>query len=419
MTASIARMRLAEILPSDRETAKASLPRNEVYTSSSGTYGSALYRLLTSGEGVTEAQAMRIGAVYAAVGLIGGAIAALPFHLYKRTVDGRERYENDMWWLFNESPSAAWTAAAWWQFAAASVLLKGDGFSIIERASRYDPKIIGFSPAHPDAVDVRRIDGRNRYIITGADLVQKSYDQDDVLHFTGVGFNGMRSITPIRAALGAAASLADAADNHAANFFRGGARPDHAIVVPKEIKVDEPQKNMIRESWGSQRQRYNETGIPPLLVGGMDVKPLSITSEDAQLLETRQQSVEDIARIMGIPPHMIGKTDKATSWGSGVEQMSIGFVRYTLRRHLDVITQEINRKVWPRSRKNFGEFNTDALLEGDATAQAAYFAKALGGPGAQGWMCVEDVRKLKNLPPTGEDWAKKVQQAGASSVPTA
>ena len=139
-----------------------------------------------------------------------------------------------------------------------------------------------------------------------------------------------------------------------------------------------------------------------------------MTAEDAQLLTTRQFQVEDIARVFGVPPHMIGYTEKTTSWGSGVEQMSIGFVRYTLRRYIDAIQQEINRKVWPRSLRVFGEMSADALMDGDSKAQAEYFAKALGGPGAQGWMTINEVRKLKNLPPI--DGGEQVFRAGAEGV---
>src|SRR5688500_16305604 len=111
---------------------------------------------------------------------------------------------------------------------------------------------------------------------------------------------------------------------------------------------------------------------------------------------------------------MIGYTEKTSSWGTGVEQMSIGFVRYTLGRYLDSIQQEINRKIWPRSLRMFGEFNRDALLDGDSKAQAEYFAKALGGPGTQGFMAVNEVRRLKNLKPLPDDWANSVQRSGAA-----
>lgn len=402
-TAATARNRLADVLPIDR-AARAAVPRNETYSSSSGTYGSTLYGWLagSGGDAVSESQAMRVGAVYACVGLIGGAIAALPFHIYRKTFRGRERIDDELWWLFNQQMSAPWSSVSGWRYQAQSILLKGDGFIRVERASRLSPRIIGFHPYHPDDVTVKRVDGRNAYTMTDteSDGTQRrlALDQDDVLHFPGVGFNGLRSITPISSVLGTAASLASSADGHASAFFRGGARPDLAIVVPAEQKVTDGQKDLIRDSWQESRRRYTESGIPPVLVGGMDIKPITMNARDAQLIETRQQSVEDIARIFGVPPHMIAKTDAQTSWGTGIEQMSIGFVRYTVGAHLDAIRVEINRKLWPRSN-TYGEHNRDALLEGDSRTQAEYFAKSLGGPGAQGWMTVNEVRRLKNLPP--------------------
>jgi HK97 family phage portal protein len=420
MTSAL-RIRAELMLEQDRAVRR-SMPAvvNETLSISSGVRGSQLYGWLTEGlaGSVSEAQAMRVGAVYACVGLIGGAIAAMPFHLYARGENGRTRLDDDLWWLFNESPHPGWPAASAWQHAAQSVLLKGDAFWEILRASRYSPRIVGFEPHHPDVVRVSRVEGRNRYTLNPGTPKQRELDQDDVLHFPGIGFNGLRSMTPISAALGSTADLALAADGHTSAFFRGGARPDHAIVVPPTLKVDDKQRDLIRDTWSRQRDHYTSTGMPPVLVGGMEIKPLTVNAEDAQLLETRQQSVEDIARIMGVPPHMIGKTDASTSWGSGIEQMSIGFVRYTVARHLNVISQEINRKVWPRSRIRYGEFNLDALLEGDSKTQAEYLAKALGGPGSQGWMTVNQVRQMKNMPPINEPWANTVQRAGAASAAT-
>lgn len=420
---SALRLRAELLLEHDRRSRPAPQASAETYPLSSGTRGSTLYSWLTDGMSgaVSEAQAMRVGAVYASVGLIGRAIGALPFHIYERTKEGRDRVDDDLWWLFNESPHAAWTAASAWLHAAQSILLEGDAYWQILRASKYSPKIVGFEPHHPKAVRAKRVDGRNRYTIHAArgdgSIERRELDQDDVLHFPGIGFNGLRSLTPIQAALGSTADLALAADNHAAAFFRGGARPDHAIVVPKDQKINQDQRDLMRETWSEQRQHYNQTGIPPVLIGGMELKPITLNAQDAQLLETRKQSVEDIARIMGVPPHMIGKTDAATSWGTGIEQMSIGFIRYTLTGHLDAIRQEINRKCWPQ-RRRFGEHNVEALLEGDSKTQAEYLTRALGGPGSQGWMTVNQVRKLKNMPPIDDQWANTVQRAGSKAPAT-
>ena len=379
-----------------------STPQNQMVLAD-GVSGSELYSILTGtttpGMAVSERTALQTSAVYASVALVGGAVASLQFHFYKRTERGRERFDSDLWWLFNESPSAAWTSASAWHYTMQSLLLRGDSIWTIERASRYDPRPVGFVPHHPDSVTVwRDSDGTNRYQVTYFGEV-KTYHQDDVLHFTGLGFNGVRSLSPIQYALRNAAGTSVAADAYSGQFFKGGARPDHAIEVPQDVRMTPEQRALLSSTWGKQRDGYVNEGKTPVLTGGMKVVPLTLNSQDAQLLETRQFGVEEIARIFGVPPHMIGKTDAATSWGSGIEQMSIGFVRYTLRRHLDMIQQEINRKLFPRGKMFYGEFNTDALLDGDSKAQAEYFAKALGGPGTQGWMTTNEVRKLKNLPP--------------------
>lgn len=366
--------------------------------------GSDMFDILTGGYGiqgagvpVTEQTIMAIGAVYACVGIIGGALAALPFHLYKRVTDGRERYDSDLWWLFNESPWPTWTAASAWSFAGQSIGLKGDGFQRIRRVTPYSNAIQGFEPYHPDRVHVIQDKGRNYYLVQNLDGTTETVDQDDMLHFPGIGFDGRRSITPIRAALRPAGGIALAADEYAGSFFRNGARPDFALRTPGKLADDAAQ--LLRTTWATRHGGPSNAHLPAILTGGLEVQQLTMSAEDAQLLATRKFQIEDIARIFGVPPHMIGYTEKSTSWGSGIEQMSIGFVRYTLRRYIDAMAQEINRKIWPRSKLYFGEHSTDALLDGDSKAQAEYFGKALGGPGTQGWMTINEVRKLKNLKP--------------------
>lgn len=383
------------------------------------TPGTEMFEVLTgsmpggAGMPVNEQTAMAVSAVYASVGLIGGAIAALPFHLYRHLPEGRERVSSDLWYLFNEQPWPNWTAASAWSWAAQSIGLKGDGFWRIHRVTPYSNQIGGFEPLHPGRVTPRREGKRNVYLVVEEDGTLVTIDQDDMLHFPGIGFDGLRSLTPIRAALRAGAGIALAADEFAASFFRNGARPDYALKTDKSLNRE--QAELLRATWMARHQGPSSAHLPAILTGGLSVQQLTMNAEDAQLLATRKFQIEDIARIFGVPPHMIGYTEKASSWGAGVEQMSIGFVRYTLRRYLDSMRQEINRKVWPRSRQLFAEHNTDALLEGDAKAQAEFLGKALGGPGTQGWMTVNEVRRLKNLPPI--EGGDKLTWAGAAAAP--
>lgn len=384
--------------------------------------GAEMYDILAGGMPgdagipVTETTAMTVGAVYASVALIGGAIAALPFHLFQRTPEGRDRYDSDLWWLFNESPWENWTAASAWSYAAQSIGLRGDGFWEIHRVTPYTNAIQGFEPHNPARVQPIRADGQTVYLVSDRDTgTIRTVASADMLHFPGVGFDGLRSLTPIRAALRSAGGIALAADDYAKAFFRNGARPDFALKTPNKLSEDAAQ--LLRTTWATKHGGSSNAHLPAVLTGGLEVQQLTMSAEDAQLLSTRQFQVEDIARIFGVPPHMIGYTQKSTSWGSGIEQMSIGFVRYTLGRYLDAMRQEINRKVWPKSRKYFGEHELDALLAGDSKTQAEYFGKALGGPGSQGWMMINEVRRLKNLPPVPA--GDRLIFAGTQAAPAA
>lgn len=351
----------------------------------------------SSGVAVTVESAKRSAAVYSCVRLIAGAVALLPIPVYERTADGgRKTFDHPLWWLLNESPYPTLTACSFWEWMLASALLRGDGIAEILRDR--NGNITGFMPIPRQCVDIEERDGRLVYFVNDGTANYGLYD-DDVLHFPGFGFDGCKGESVIRYAAKQAVGTALAADDYAGEFFANGASPSIALSYPQGVAPTEAQQNYLREQF---TDRYTGTGNrhkPLLLVNGGKAEPISMNAEDAQLLETRKFQVVEIARAFGVPPHMIGETSASTSWGSGIEQMSIGFVRYTLGPHLRRIEQELNRKLWPQSPKYFVEFNRDGLLAGDSKTESEVIAKSLGGPGAQGWRTVNEARRLKNLPP--------------------
>ena len=354
-----------------------------------------------SGAVVNEATAMRVSAVYRCVGLIAGAVATLPCTFYRRTEDGRERHQHDYWWLFNEQPNPRFTAAAFWEYIVGQVLLRGDGIAYIVRRSQFSPIIDAIIPIHRDKVTVLKVGNRLSYTIT--DQLDDgregrfTIDQDDVLHFPGLGFDGVSSKSVIGWAARQSIGIAIRADEHTAQTFGNGAHLQFAVKAPG--KMSEEQKEGFRQAWIAKYSGMGVSKAPLVLTEGLDITQLSMNAVDSQLLESRRFQVVDIARAFGVPPHMIGETTSSTSWGSGIEQMSLGFVKYTLQPHLARFEQEMNRKLFPKSSRYFVEFNVDGQMAGDSKAQAEYFGKALGGPGTQGWMTINEVRRLKNLPP--------------------
>lgn len=389
------------------------------------TPGTPAYEWLTGGglgidRALSERQAMSVSAVYACVSLIGGAVASLPLHIYRRTVDGRERLTNDIWWALNEQMSAMWPAAVGWEFGLQSLLLHGDLFMRIDRASRISPNIVGFTPYHPLSVDVRKIDGRLWYLLNDDGVIQVC-DQDDMIHVPGPGFDGKRGLSQIRFALRQPANVAIDAGRQAANVLSSGMRPDLALIPPENTKLDAEQIKAARAQWVDRYSGEGKGSAPVVLSGGTKIERISLDAEDAQLLETRNFQVEDIARIFGVPPFMVGRMEKTTSWGSGVEAMGIGFTKYTLQRHLVKIEQEINRKCF-KTVRHFCEFDTKGLERGDIKTRNESYRIALGRAGEPAWMTVNEVRKAENLPPVagGDSFpSNEAKQDGQQQNPPA
>jgi HK97 family phage portal protein len=363
-----------------------------------------LTNLLTSGTvsqagaSVNETTAMSVSAVYACVALIAGAVSTLPMHVYARTADGRESVEHDYWWLFNEQPNPEMSSAVFWEYLVSSRLFYGDCYAEITRPSFRSSKVTGLTPHHPLRVNPFRDSSGNLLYrvtpITGADYV---LHPADMIHIPSLGYDGLRSPSPITYAARQSVGTALAANEYNARFFSNGARPDFALKAPG--KLDKDQAELLRSTWGQRHGGSANSYLPAVLTGGMEIQQLSLSSVDSQILQTAQWNLEEIARVMGVPPHLIGHTDKNTSWGSGVENMGRGFVKFTLKRDLVKFEQEFNRKLWPTREKLFVEFDLADIERGDLKSENEAFRIALGRAGEPGWITQNEVRKAKLLPP--------------------
>lgn len=376
-------------------------PRNEA-SLADARRGTELYEVLTggmsgAGVAVNERTAMAVGAVYACVGLISGAVASSPLHVYERTEGGRRQVSSrDEWWLLNEQPNPMMSAAVMWTTLMESLLLQGDMFAVILRPGNVIREIL---PVPPGWVEVDAVDGDLRYRIYPREGKPYAVDAWRMLHVPGAGWDGKRGMSVVRHAARQAVGIALAADEYNARFFANGARPDFVLRTDQELETE--QVDQLREAWASRYGGLDKTHLPAVLQGGLDVKALNLSAEDAQLIATRQFQVEDIARIFGVPPFMIGHNEKTTSWGSGVEAMGVGFVKYTLLRHLVKIQQEINRKFWPTRQRYFVEFETAGLERGDLKGRYEAYRIALGGSSGPGFMTQDEIRRLENRPPLG------------------
>lgn len=360
---------------------------------------------------VSEKSLLSISAAFACVNLIAGAISAIPLRLYRQSPDN-EREElatDDLWWILNEQFIPRWSAANAWEYLVQSLLFHGDAFAVIIRQGA---RVVGLEPIHPTNVTVMVTPDRMRlvYVISRENGGVEVFDQDDMIHVAGFGFDGFRGVSPIKHMLSVSGSVALATQEYSARFFANSARPD--IIISTDQIINQETADRVSNQWLSKYGGLSNSHKPAVMGHGFKAVPLTMTSEDAELLATRQFQIEEIARAFGVPPHLIGHTDKATSFGAGIESMGVGFVRFALRQHLHKFETEINRKLFRRAGK-FTEFDTFELERADMKTLFESFRVAVGRAGEPGFMTTDEVRTRLNLKrtPSGDTLTTGAQDA--------
>lgn len=364
-----------------------------------------------SGVPVTPDTAMRVATVYACVRIISGAVATLPLHI-KRRVDDRTREDasgHAVWGLLRRKPNRWQTPSQFRRMMQAHVLLRGNGYGM-KVVSRGEVKEI--IPLHPDRVSVKQLDDLSLvYTYTRKDGRHVTLPQNEVFHLVGLSLDGVMGVSPItyaRETIGLSLSM----ENHGATMFRNGAR--FSMVLKHPNKLGKDGLEFLQASLDAYRAGGDKEGKALILEEAMDVSNLSMTAEDAQWIESRKLSRSDVAMFFGVPPHMIGDTEKTTSWGSGIEQQSIGFVAYTLEDHLTMWEETIGRDllVSVADRDLYARFNRAALVKGDIKARWEAYVKGL----QWGVYNPNEVRALEDLNPRdgGDDFYDPPNTAGGS-----
>ncbi|PYB71502.1 phage portal protein [Rhizobium wuzhouense] len=347
-----------------------------------------------AGEVVTDDTVLSLSAVWACVNLIAGTIASLPLVVYRTDNQGRRTVarEHKLYRVLHDSPNYDQTAVDFWEFVSASIELWGNAYA---RISRSGSDIASLHPIAPNLVSVRRLSSGTieyRWTEDGKSFVETD---KTMLHIRGFGGNPLGGMSTLHFGRHAF-SLARAVDRSAGSTFRHGLRPSGVLTFEKWLSPE--QRQVAEDKLNEKFLGAMNAGRPLILEGGTKWEQLTISPDDAQLLQSRGFSIEEICRFFGTPPFMIGHTEKTTSWGTGLEQQTLGFQKFTLRRRLKRIEQALEKQLLtPNDRANriTIEFNLEGLLRGDSAGRARFYQQMT----QIGAMTINEVRALENLPP--------------------
>lgn len=343
-----------------------------------------------AGVRVSEATTLSIPATLQALRILTGVFAMTPLHYYEKSPAGR-RLEDDLpeGKLLSNRPNSHQTVFAFKELMLADVLLSGNFFAYKSRDSRGN--VVALTRLKPGTVLIAEYFDRAEgtilfYDATLPDGSRERFPARDIFHVAGFSRDGLQGLNPVayaRDALGGSIATAD----HANRFWAKGGRP--ATVLTTEQKVDPSTKSRIRGDW---QQLYSGPDGDLVAVLDQDLKADFLTHnlKDSQFLETRQFQVVDLARIWGVPPHLIFDLSKATF--GNIEQQSLEFVIYHLGPHYARVEQAATRAF--AAEGHYFEHLTDALVRGDLKSrmEAYWLQRQMGIANAN------DLRRRENEP---------------------
>jgi HK97 family phage portal protein len=350
-----------------------------------------------AGVEVSETTALRNMAVLRAVALNADTIAGFPIRTYRDRADSTSpagiRNEVHLPLFQGEAyPDVTWFE--WKELTLVHLLLWGNAYSLKVRNEGGD-RVARVLPIHPGTVDVRRQDPRRTPGNPSGKEFRLAGQEDwlspaEVMHIPGLGYDGVKGLSPIglaRQAIG----VAVAAEEVAAKLFDSGLLNGGVLEAQRDITEDEAKA--AKQGWRDRVSGIVRTWEVAIVGSGFKYIPATIPPREAQWLEARQFGVQEVARLYGTPPDLL--MDNSATGNTAADQRAQSLVKFGLQHWVDRLENRMSTHLCPAG--TILQLEMGNLLRGDATGRSAYYTAALDPD--KGWMTRAEVRAAENLPP--------------------
>jgi len=339
--------------------------------------------------------AMKYSAVSACIRVRAETFASVPFILYKKNKDGRDIVTDlDIYDILHNRPNEEMAPFGFKETLMTNFDISGN--VVCEKLLNANGQLVGLYPYRHENVKIKRDQTTKKLIYevgSGSDV--KILQRNQVFHVPNLSFDGVLGLSPISYAA-SAIRLGLSYEQYGVNFYRNAALPSGVFEHPNELSDD-----AFRHLQEGLKESYTgmlNTGKPMILEEGMKWTPMTFSPVDAQLIESKYFQIEDICRVYRVPQHLVNKLDRSTF--SNIEHLSLEFVMYTMLPIFKRFEDNINMQLLTAKQRKDGyylEAKIDGLLRGDAKSRADAYAV-----GRQwGWLSVNDILRLENMPAIG------------------
>jgi HK97 family phage portal protein len=333
--------------------------------------------------------AMQIATVWRAVELIVKTIATLPIMVYDNDEGIRKPARtSNLWQLLHVRPNFRQTPVEFWIAMLMNLVLRGNAYAEIKRDSSGRAISLIVLPADQVQLDVKD-NGKDEYIYTiGAETrIIKAANVLHIREMTG-GYIGMSRLEYMRTSISESVN----AQNSANGLFQSDGRISGVLS---------PGVPMTPMQWDQLQTRVDELTKSPrqiqVLPGDLKLSQINLTPQDIQLLSTRQFTVQEIGRWLGVPAVLLNQTESTTTLGSSSGEIIESFYKLTIRPLIVGIEQAIEFRVMTAEERNTLsiEFNMDGMLRASLKDRMDIYSKAV----QNGIKSRNECRQLENEPP--------------------
>ena len=329
----------------------------------------------SSGSQVTQESSLGVAAVTACVSLLADMIAKLPIYLYKE--NGKiplEITNHPAYNVIARSGSMYHSPFELRHLMEVGRGLGGNGYARVFRNGSGDPiSLQWIKPCDIEVTEAKNSSGE-KFAVYKIEGVKQPLTRYDILHVRDLstdGILGKSKIRLLRESIGTSIAQTKAAGN----LMKNGARFAGFLKVLGINKKE--QVDIIRDEINANMAGVMNAGRIPVVGGDLEWQQTNgMTMTDAQFIESRRFELQEIARIYRIPPFLIGDSTSSTTWGTGIEQQTLGFLNFCLDSHLVCWEQSLALTLLTTSEINEGyffKFDRDELINASLQARATFY----------------------------------------------
>lgn len=342
-----------------------------------------------SGMLVSEKSSLSMAVVYRCTALISSVAAALPLRTYRSGT--KDLVPSQLL----ADPHPDYTSYELWRLSYVHRCLWGNSYLQKQRDSVGRVKALW--PMSPDRMAVGKVAPSDAnpsgkvFQYTDDNGKRIPLTAREVLHIPGLGYDGITGVSPIRMAA-QAIGIGQAAEAYSAKLFGSGNLLSG--ILQTEQRINQVDAERLQARWRSMVGGLSRAHDVAVLDSGAKFQSLTMPAADAEMLKSREFQVTEIARFYGVPPFLTQEQHRATSWGTGLEQQAIGWVKFDLHAQWLAPTEQRISKELTLTNVDV-KYDIDRLMRGDSTARAAFY-NIMRQTGA---FSANDIRDMENMPP--------------------